>query len=177
MNCKVRIISPSGLRVGTHIVPTNEGHLVNFAPCEIGEFLISVEVDGRSISTSPFHFISTPENLARLVKAFGPGLSHGLKNYPTEFIVDTRQAGEGDLGVIIEGPCEVIIDCRDNGDGSCSVVYFPTEFGVYSINITFNDTHIYGSPFKSVISDERKSCSALVFGEGVQSHGLSSFSY
>ena len=60
------------------------------------------------------------------VRAHGPGLSQGTVNKPADFVVDTRGAGNGQLGVTVEGPSESKIDYQDNNDGSCQVTYHPT---------------------------------------------------
>jgi filamin len=86
-------------------------------------------------------------------------------------MIDTRGAGQGGLGVTIEGPCEAAINCRDNGDGTCNVAYLPTECGDYSINITFNDRHIAGSPFNAIIVPEPNLKKIRVTGMGIQPHG------
>lgn len=105
------------------------------------------------------------------MKATGPGLRQGFVNKPAEFMIDTRGAGQGGLGVTVEGPCEAAINCRDNGDGTCSVAYLPTEVGDYGINITFNDQHIPGSPFQAVITQPVNLSKIRVSGNGIQRHG------
>lgn len=57
-------------------------------------------------------------------------------------------AGNGSLGLAIEGPSEAKMTCKDNRDGSCSVEYTPTESGEYDVSIQFAEKHIPGSPFK-----------------------------
>ena len=58
------------------------------------------------------------------------------------------EAGNGGLGLAIEGPSEAVVNCKDNRDGSCSVEYLPNEPGSYDISIKFAEKHIPGSPFK-----------------------------
>ena len=105
------------------------------------------------------------------VRASGLGLSRGLVRYPAEFIIDTRGAGQGSLGVTVEGPCEAAINCRDNGDGTCSVAYLPTESGDYVVNITFNNEHIQGSPFQAIILSDNDIKDIEVSGNGIQYEG------
>ena len=105
------------------------------------------------------------------VRASGLGLSRGLVRYPAEFIIDTRGAGQGSLGVTVEGPCEAAINCRDNGDGTCSVAYLPTESGDYVVNITFNNEHIQGSPFQAIILSDNDIKDIEVCGNGIQYEG------
>ena len=168
----VSITSPSGMRVRAHVVPTHEGYLVNFTPTELGEYLLSIQFGGQPISMAPYRFTCLPGGDAKAVRAWGPGLEGGVVCRPAEFVIDTREAGQGGLGVTVEGPCEAAINCRDNGDGTCSVAYLPTESGVYAINITFNDTHIHDSPFTSNITRDGDFKFIRVSGNGIQPHGL-----
>lgn len=105
------------------------------------------------------------------VTAFGPGLERGVVKHPAEFVIDTKRAGRGGLGVTVEGPCEAAINCRDNGDGTCSVAYLPMEAGDYVINITFNDEPIPGSPYQAVIVPDVNWKKIRAIGSGIQPHG------
>ena len=60
------------------------------------------------------------------------------------FTVETRGAGQGGLGLAIEGPSEAKMTCRDNRDGSCTVEYLPTKPGDYEIGVKFADKDIPG---------------------------------
>jgi len=72
------------------------------------------------------------------------GLEGGHTNQPAIFTVETRGAGQGGLGLAIEGPSEAKMNCRDNRDGSCTVEYLPTKPGDYDIAIKFADRPIPG---------------------------------
>lgn len=160
-----------------HVVPTREGYLVNFTPTELGEYLLSIQFGGQPISAAPYRLTCTPGGSANSVKAWGPGLSYGVVCRPAEFVIDTREAGQGGLGVTVEGPCEAAINCRDNGDGTCAVAYLPTETGIYSINITFNDEHIHGSPFTATVTGDSPLKPITVSGDGIQPHGSNTKEY
>ncbi|XP_055616121.1 filamin-A isoform X3 [Toxorhynchites rutilus septentrionalis] len=168
----VTITSPSGNRVKAHVIPTAEGFLVNFTPTQLGEYLLSVSFGGTPITPQPFRLQCLGGSDSRKVQASGLGLVKGIINRPAEFMIDTRGAGQGGLGVTVEGPCEAAINCRDNGDGTCNVAYLPTEIGDYSINITFNDDHIAGSPFQATILPEPNLSRIRVSGMGIQPHGV-----
>ncbi|XP_063851781.1 filamin-A-like isoform X2 [Scylla paramamosain] len=168
----VSITSPSGMRVRAHVVPTHEGYLVNFTPTELGEYLLSIQFGGQPISSVPYRFTCTPGANAAAVRAWGPGLEGGMVCRPAEFVIDTREAGQGGLGVTVEGPCEAAINCRDNGDGTCAVAYLPTEAGHYTVNITFNERHIHGSPFHAYIAHDQDMKQIRVTGNGIQPHGV-----
>lgn len=168
---QVAITAPSGNRVKAHVVPTHEGYLVNFTPTELGEYLLGISFGGEPISNQPYRLTCVHGSDPAKVRASGPGLSHGVVNKPAEFVIDTRGAGQGGLGVTVEGPCEAAINCRDNGDGTCSVAYLPTEAGDYGINITFNEQHVPGSPFQAIVVPDADLSKIKVTGNGIQPHG------
>jgi len=58
----------------------------------------------------------------------------------------------GGLSLAVEGPSKAEIVCQDNDDGTCTVTYLPTEPGLYSVVVKFDDEHILGSPFTSYIA-------------------------
>jgi len=167
----VAITSPSGSRVKAHVIPTHEGFLVNFTPTELGEYLLSISFGGEPVSPTPYRLACTTGSEPGKVHASGPGLARGIVGKPAEFRIDTRGAGQGGLGVTVEGPCEAAINCRDNGDGTCSVAYLPTEPGDYGINITFNECHIPGSPFQALVVPDTDLKRIKVSGNGIQPHG------
>ncbi len=91
---------------------------------------------------------------------------------PAVFTVETRGAGQGGLGLAIEGPSEAKMTCRDNRDGSCTVDYLPTKKGDYDITVKFADQHIPGSPFKVHIDDELDPNQVHCYGAGLDPKGV-----
>ena len=87
----------------------------------------------------------------------------GKAEKPAKFKIDASKAGDGGIGLTIEGPSEAEIKCDDHGDGTCSVEYFPIDEGEYSINILFADQHIPGSPFKPIISSDSDATKVIMF--------------
>ncbi|XP_028249805.1 filamin-C-like isoform X4 [Parambassis ranga] len=130
---------------------------ISFTPKEVGEHVVSVKKNGKHVTNSPFKIMVGQSEIgnASKVKVYGQGLVEGHTFDVAEFIVDTRTAGYGGLGLSIEGPSKVDINCEDLEDGTCKVTYCPTEPGNYIINIKFADQHVPGSPF-----------TVKVFGEG-----------
>lgn len=165
------IRSPSGNMVKAHIVPTHDGYLVNFTPTEVGEYWLNISFGGQAVLQKPHKLMCTYGSDPSRVTAFGPGLEHGVVKHPAEFVIDTKRAGRGGLGVTVEGPCEAAINCRDNGDGTCSVAYLPMEAGEYIINITFNDEPIPGSPYQASIVPDVNWKNIRAIGSGIQPHG------
>lgn len=169
---QVAITTPSGNHAKAHVVPTHDGYLVNFTPTELGEYLLGISFGGEPISSQPYRLTCVHGSDPGKVRATGPGLSYGIVNKPAEFVIDTRGAGQGGLGVTVEGPCEAAINCRDNGDGTCSVAYLPTEAGDYGINITFNEKHISGSPFQANVLKDTDLSMIKVTGTGIEPNGI-----
>ncbi|XP_009890466.1 PREDICTED: filamin-C-like, partial [Charadrius vociferus] len=127
-----------------------------FTPKEVGEHVVSVKKSGQHVTNSPFKILVGQSEIgdASRVKVWGKGLVEGHTFEVSEFIVDTRSAGYGGLGLSIEGPSKVDINCEDVEDGTCKVTYCPTEPGNYIINIKFADKHVPGSPFTVKVTGE-----------------------
>ncbi|XP_014220678.1 filamin-A isoform X3 [Trichogramma pretiosum] len=169
---QVVISSPSSKPCKAQVLATPDGYLVSYTPVELGDYVVDVVVGGVPLPSLPRRVTCLPQSEPKLVKAHGPGLVEGYTNRPAKFVIDTRGAGQGSLGVTIEGPCEAAITCADNGDGTCSVAYLPTEEGDYSINITFLEEHIPNSPFQVMIYDLVDVNKITVSGSGIQPHGV-----
>ena len=78
---------------------------------------MDVTYEGLQIPKSPFPVEVTPGCDPSRVRAYGPGLEGGTTFEPAVFTVETRGAGQGGLGLAIEGPSEAKMSCRDNRDG------------------------------------------------------------
>lgn len=84
---------------------------------------------------------------ASKVKAYGPGLEDGNKSgQETDFTVDMRLAGEGQLGVTIDGPVETPVTMKDQANGIIKCLYTPTVPGDYTVNIKYQDVDTSVSP-------------------------------
>lgn len=169
----VVITGPSGGSVTAHVVPVADGYAVNFTPTEVGEYRLSVTLGGEAVRGpgGPYRVVCTRASDPGKVTACGPGLSGGLVDRPAEFTIDTKRAGQGGLGVTVEGPSEAAINCRDNGDGTCSVAYMPRDAGDYVINITFNDRPVPGSPFNALIGAAPMPSNVRASGNGLMANG------
>lgn len=165
------ITSPSGNRLKAHVINTEDGFLVNFTPTQVGQYLLFITFGGIPLLTEPYLLHCLKESDPKKVFANGPGLHSGIVHKPAEFLIDTRSAGQGAIGVQIEGPSECHLNCRDIGDGTCHITYWPTECGEYIVNVTFNDYHIPGSPFQVMIYPLPNLERVIVSGTGIEMHG------
>uniref|UniRef100_UPI00358F87F3 filamin-C-like isoform X2 n=1 Tax=Myxine glutinosa TaxID=7769 RepID=UPI00358F87F3 len=151
------IQAPSGKEEPCLLKRLPNGHIgISFTPREAGEHVVSVRKGERHVVDSPFRITVGPGEIADAthVQATGHGLREAHTSEVTEFIVDTRTAGYGGLGLSIEGPSKVDINCEDQKDGTCRVTYCPTEPGNYIVNIKFSEKHIPGSPFSVKVTGE-----------------------
>uniref|UniRef100_H2ZJ19 Uncharacterized protein n=1 Tax=Ciona savignyi TaxID=51511 RepID=H2ZJ19_CIOSA len=143
------IEAPSGHTECCALKKLPNGHIgISFTPKEIGEHLVSVKKRNRHVANSPFRIMVGESEIgdASKVKVYGEGKERACVGDTAEFMVDTRRAGYGGLGLSIEGPSKVDINCEDMDDGVCRVTYNP-EPGNYTINVKFADKHVPGSPF------------------------------
>jgi filamin len=143
-----------------------------YTPFEQGVHKVDVTYEGLNVPRSPFTVNVTPGCDPGRVRAYGPGLEGGHTNQPQIFTVETRGAGQGGLGLAIEGPSEAKMNCRDNRDGSCTVEYLPTKPGDYDVAIKFADRPIPGSPFHVHITDEVNPQRVTCYGPGIEPKGV-----
>ncbi|XP_057297037.1 filamin-B-like isoform X3 [Hydractinia symbiolongicarpus] len=141
---------------------------VVYYPKAPGKYTITICFMDEPISQSPVSLTIIPFSDASKVRATGPGLQGGKCDKPAKFKIDASKAGEGGIGLTIEGPTEAQIKCDDKGDGTCDVEYLPVEDGDYKINVLFADEHIPGSPFTAVISGDFDASKVKADGPGLK---------
>ncbi|CAF4552560.1 unnamed protein product, partial [Rotaria sp. Silwood2] len=148
------LTSPSGRAVRCPVKNMSDGtYLVQYAPYEPGMHQLEVTYENIPVPGSPFHVSAVPGCDSTRVRAYGPGLENATTNEPTTFTIETKSAGQGSLGLAIEGPSEAKMVCKDNQDGTCIMEYLPAKAGQYDIAIKFAEHHIPGSPFRVNVRD------------------------
>lgn len=118
---------------------------------ESGKHLVQVRLNGAHIKGSPFKlkFLTPPR--PDMVKAYGAGLMDGYIGQEGNFTVETDKGGVGTLAVRVHGPKGAFkINMRRHPDNDRTILirYDPTHVGNYTIDITWSEVHIPGSPFK-----------------------------
>ncbi|CAD6204963.1 GSCOCG00003073001-RA-CDS [Cotesia congregata] len=163
------ILDPSGGKMEKIITPQNDGtYRVSYTPFEEGRHTIDILYDNVPVPGSPFSVNVKRVCDPRKCKAYGPGLEKGFVGKSNRFTVETSDAGNGGLGLAIEGPSEAIMTCTDNYDGSCSVEYVPTEPGEYDVAIKFDKENIPGSPFKVQVENGIDAKDVTAYGPGLE---------
>ncbi|XP_077282672.1 filamin A protein cher isoform X3 [Temnothorax americanus] len=163
------INNPSGGKTEKLIIPQGDGtYRVSYTPFEEGCHTIEILYDNVPIPGSPFSVNVQRGSDPSKCRAYGPGLEKGIVNKTNRFTVETKEAGNGGLGLSITGDGEVKAEAKDNYDGSCTVEYVPTEPGDYEIGIKFAEQNIPGSPFKIEVVSDSEAKNVIAYGPGLQ---------
>ena len=140
---------------------------IEYTPVEPGLKKMNVTFGEAAIPNTPVRL-----NLfdASKVKAYGPGLEDGNKSgEQTHFIVDMREAGEGELNVAVKGPVNTPVQIKDQANGMVRCEYMPTEAGDYQFDITYSGTHIPDSPYNVHVRPSTDPSQVNAYGPGLES--------
>uniref|UniRef100_A0A8D0AQB8 Filamin B n=1 Tax=Sander lucioperca TaxID=283035 RepID=A0A8D0AQB8_SANLU len=148
----VAITAPKGVAEPVEVTDNGDGtHLVSYTPSVEGLYSVAVQYAEEDVPRSPFKFRVLPTHDASKVRASGPGLTSGVPaSFPVEFNIDAKDAGQGQLSVLITDqdgkPKQPSI--HDNGDGTYLVSYIPDRTGRYTIVIKYGGDDIPASPYR-----------------------------
>uniref|UniRef100_A0A8C6V1W3 Filamin C, gamma a (actin binding protein 280) n=1 Tax=Neogobius melanostomus TaxID=47308 RepID=A0A8C6V1W3_9GOBI len=147
---------------------------VRYWPTEPGDYAVHVICDDEDIKDSPFMAHILPA--ANDVKAFGPGLKPAgvIVHKQTEFTIDARMAGKGQLKIYAQDAegCTINIQISDKGDGTFHCVYTPVKAIKHTIIITWGDVNVPNSPFRILVGEGSHPDKVKVYGPGVEKTGL-----
>ncbi|XP_029292513.1 filamin-A isoform X5 [Cottoperca gobio] len=148
----------------------------DYYPTTSGTYTITITWGGQHIPRSPIEVKIGAEASQQKVRAWGPGLEHGVVGKSADFVVEAVGDNVGTLGFSVEGPSQAKIECDDKGDGSCDVRYWPTEPGEYAVHVLCNSEDIQHSPFMAeIVNPPAKDFypdKVKAHGPGLQSSGL-----
>ncbi|XP_061187564.1 filamin-A-like isoform X11 [Saccostrea echinata] len=172
-NVRAIVNNPSGVKNDTKVTNKGDGtYDVLYTPVEEGTIAMDVTYDNMAIPNSPFKVNAVPGCDASRVKAYGPGLEGGYTNQSQVFTIDIKGAGQGGLGLSIDGPSEVPINCKDNRDGTCTVEYMPSKPGDYDVSVKFADQEIPNSPFRVAVKNPVDAKKVKCYGPGIEPMGV-----
>jgi filamin len=140
----------------------------------LGRYLINIKFNKTHIAGSPFEIQvnedEAPNESRILVNK--DELKSGVVNQEIVSLIDTRQAGAGELTANCLGPSKSAF-CKfiDQKDGTYLLKILPQEIGKHMLQIKYNDVNIPGSPFTIRISSPPDASRVDVFGPGI-CHGL-----
>ncbi|TNN82092.1 Filamin-C [Liparis tanakae] len=152
---------------------------VRYWPTEAGDYAVHVVCDDEDIKDSPFmaHILPAANDVfPEKVKAHGPGLrpTGVIVNKATEFTIDTRMAGKGQLKIYAQDAegCTIDIKITDKGDGTFLCVYTPVKSIKHTIIIAWGDVNVPNSPFRVLVGEGCHPDKVKVYGPGVEKTGL-----
>lgn len=144
-----------------------------------GNYKVIIKYAGQEVAQSPYTvYVEGKVGDSTKCSAHGPGLEPNgvIVDKPTFFEVDTENAGNGQIEVVIldsnEKHDQVPMQIKPLGNGKYRVEYLPKQPGVHSINVFFAGKAIPKSPFgvKVAPSCDAKKCRA--YGRGIQARGV-----
>uniref|UniRef100_A0A669BX07 Filamin B n=1 Tax=Oreochromis niloticus TaxID=8128 RepID=A0A669BX07_ORENI len=167
----VAVTAPKGIAEPVEVTDNGDGtHTVSYTPSVEGPYSVAVKYAEEDVPHSPFKFRVLPTHDASKVRASGPGLTSGVPaSFPVEFNIDAKDAGQGQLSVLITDqdgkPKQPTI--HDNGDGTYQVSYVPDRAGRYTIVIKYGGDDIPASPYRVRATATGDASKCTVSGSGV----------
>ncbi|XP_030274937.1 filamin-B-like isoform X1 [Sparus aurata] len=167
----VAVTGPKGVAEPVEVTDNGDGtHSVSYTPSKEGPYSVAIKYAEEDVPRSPFKFRVLPTHDASKVRASGPGLTSGVPaSFPVEFNIDAKDAGQGQLSVLITDPDgkPKKATIHDNGDGTYRVSYIPDRTGRYTIVIKYGGDDIPASPYRVRASASGDASKCTVTGPGV----------
>ncbi|KAK0403419.1 hypothetical protein QR680_016902 [Steinernema hermaphroditum] len=144
-------------------------YTLSVRPSEVGKHSLSIKYSDEHVPGSPFVIpVSNPPDPSR-VRVHGPGIQHGILNgFKSNFVVETRGAGAGQLTVRVRGPkgaFNVEMERDRQQDRTIHCRYAPREPGDYQVEVRWHGQHVPGSPFLVMIVDTEQELQRFLAGE------------
>ncbi|CAI5454030.1 unnamed protein product [Caenorhabditis angaria] len=138
-------------------------------PAEIGKHTLVIKYNDEHVKGSPYLVhVSLPPDPSK-VRVYGPGVEHGiLSMFKSNFVVETRGAGAGQLTVRVRGPkgaFNVEMQREKKNERTIHCKYEPKEPGDYQVEVKWHGEHVPGSPFLVMIVDTEQELSRFLRGE------------
>ena len=128
---------------------SDDRYNLEFTPSDDAEYLLTVKYDDNNIMGSPFKLVfGPPETDASKCTSSGDGLLASIVDKQAKFIVDTVEAGPGELNVAIEGESGALQPkINAISDTQLEVKYMTTKPGKHTVFVRWSENDIPGSPF------------------------------
>ncbi|CAD6188807.1 unnamed protein product [Caenorhabditis auriculariae] len=138
-------------------------------PAEVGKHTLVIKYNDEHVHGSPFLVhVSLPPDPSK-VRVYGPGVEHGILSlFKSNFVVETRGAGAGQLTVRVRGPkgaFNVEMQREKKNERTIHCKYEPKEPGDYQVEVKWHGEHVPGSPFLVMIVDTEQELSRFLRGE------------
>ena len=166
-------INSSDEKAKHEVVDNEDGtYKVTYTAKKPGPYTIAVKCYNKHIPGSPFSLSVVPQADASKCNAEGPALhpnSLKIEGTPLDITVDTKEAGTGDLQVVVKGPDDIeptVYIASENG--IYSLKFDVPKAGKYVVNIWWAGEHIPGSPFHLKVYPGPKAGAVKAYGPGLE---------
>ncbi|XP_013775194.1 LOW QUALITY PROTEIN: filamin-A-like [Limulus polyphemus] len=159
----IRIEGVNAETLPYNIKETGSGNFkVDFTPRETGEYRILVDHLGIPLPGSPF--ISKVYDIKQ-IKVRDVGI--GVVGKPVTFLVETANAGPGNLEVMINDG-QVETSAHAQSPSLYAISFHPKDDQPHSIDVKFNGEPVPGSPYECLIVDPVNLPKVQVTGDGLE---------
>ncbi|XP_054089626.1 filamin-C isoform X2 [Zeugodacus cucurbitae] len=144
---EVNVEGPAGQSVPAQVHQTSEGIFkAEFVPRVVGEHRVNVTVNGLSTAGSPYAAKVYDVNAIKV-----KNVSNGTVGKPVTFLVETSQAGPGNLEVTVNGG-RVPTSAQAQGQHTYAISFTPRDAQNHTVELRFNGQDVPGSPFTCRVS-------------------------
>ncbi|XP_011501590.1 PREDICTED: filamin-A [Ceratosolen solmsi marchali] len=148
---EVNVEGPNGQAVPAQVTDNKDTTCtVSFTPRIVGEHRISVSHRNLPVLGSPFS-CKVYDVAAIKVK----DTKKGVIGLPVTFLVETSQAGPGNLEVTVNGG-RVPTSAQAQGPHTYAISFTPREPIIHTVDLRFNGEDVPGSPFTCQVNDAAK---------------------
>ncbi|KAL7301856.1 hypothetical protein TKK_0005461 [Trichogramma kaykai] len=148
---EVNVEGPNGQAVPAQVTDNKDTTCtVSFTPRIVGEHRISVSHRNQPVLGSPFS-CKVYDVAAIKVK----DAKRGVIGLPVTFLVETSQAGPGNLEVKVNGG-RVPTSAQAQGPHTYAISFTPREPITHTVDLRFNGEDVPGSPFTCQVNDTAK---------------------
>ncbi|KAK0179966.1 hypothetical protein PV327_005658 [Microctonus hyperodae] len=148
---EVNVEGPNGQAVPAQVTDNKDTTCsVAFTPRVVGEHKISVSHRNVPVVGSPFSCKVYDVSAIKVKDA-----KRGVIGMPVTFLVETSQAGPGNLEVTVNGG-RVPTSAQAQGPHTYAISFTPRESVIHTVDLRFNGEDVPGSPFSCQVSDTAK---------------------
>ncbi|KAK7485457.1 hypothetical protein BaRGS_00023267, partial [Batillaria attramentaria] len=148
-NVTVDIAGPRGKKVPVKLREINKETVeVEYTPVEAGDHKINVRFFGQLVKGSPY--VSKAYNTGKLIVSDMPQWT--LPGNPVSFHIDASKAGSGNIEIRVNGG-RVACSVENRGNHCFLASFVPEGNQTHTVDMTFNDQEVEGSPWKVHIID------------------------
>ncbi|KAG8281178.1 hypothetical protein J6590_063971 [Homalodisca vitripennis] len=139
---------PSGQSVPAQVKDAGgQTFKVEFCPRVVGEHKIAVNYRQVAVAGSPFSCKVYDVNAIKV-----KSVQRGTVGQPVTFLVETSQAGPGNLEVTVNGG-RVATSAQAQGPHTYAISFTPRQATTHTVDLRFNGRDVPGSPFSCSVSE------------------------